>query len=151
MWFAPCMFLLVSAFIFNQCFSNGNRLSWWMSRSYVYALICAHSTHLPIFLCSPSLLKHSNTEYICVYFVRDKKEKKTHTWTTTKNRSKSRGSKISRKCVRELRTKRKKNSTQAIASTSIKYYDHNSNLLICLVNGTEIRRNNTIRILRWAP
>lgn len=42
----------------------------------------------------------------------------------------------------------KKNSTQAIASTSIKYYDHNSNLLICLANGTEIRRNNTIRILR---
>lgn len=79
MWFAPCMFLLVSAFIFNQCFSNGNRLSWWMSRSYVYAFIYAHSTHLPIFLCSPSLLKHSNTEHICVYFVRDKKEKKTHT------------------------------------------------------------------------
>lgn len=68
-----------------------------------------------------------------------------------KNRSKSRGSKISRKCVRELRTKRKKNSTQAIASTSIKYYDHNSNLLICLANGTEIRRNNTIQILRWTP
>lgn len=34
-----------------------------------------------------------------------------------------------------------------IASTSIKYYDHNSNLLICLAIGIEIRRkyNNSIQ------
>lgn len=125
-------------------------LGGWADRMYMRSFMRTLLTYRSLF----AVHRYSNTptQSISAYILLETKNQKKHTHEQQRKlEARVVVAKSAVNVYANYAPNEKKNSTQAIASTSIKYYDHNSNLLICLANGTEIRRNNTIRILRWAP